>query len=212
MARSHYDGAGQYELTDSYIYISHLDEGLQYWRIPTLPDSISDNMSVSFPSTPAMGRSAPVFTYSNSGPRTLQVAINLHRDMMNDINMNWSNAKLGYGEDYVDNFIHALMSIAVPKYNLNNKAIEPALVAARFGKECFIKGVVSGSVGVVYELPILENDRYASIKISFSISEVDPYDSKSIYTNGSFRGEVRTFREGAASVGVGTSTIKGAIK
>jgi hypothetical protein len=43
--------------------------------------------------------------------------------MMDDINMNWSNAKLGYNEDYIDNLIRAIQAIAVPKYNLNNKAI-----------------------------------------------------------------------------------------
>jgi hypothetical protein len=80
-------------------------------------------MTTTFGQTQALGRSAPVFTFSNAGPRAVQVSFKLHRDMMDDINMNWSNATLDYNEDYIDNLIRAIQAIAVPKYNLNNKAI-----------------------------------------------------------------------------------------
>jgi hypothetical protein len=152
-------------------------------------------MESSFQPTHALGRSAPVFTYSNSGPRTMSININLHRDLMDDINIGSSNSKLGEGEDYVDNLIKALQSISVPRYNLNNKAVEPPLVAIRLSDEIFIKGIVSGGVSVTHRLPILSNNKYAQISISFTISEVDPYDATTVFTNGSFRGVVATLRD-----------------
>lgn len=183
-------------IEDNYIYISHLDKNYRFWRIPSTPAELSDNFNSSFQSTTALGRSAPVFTYSNSGPRTVNISISLHRDLMDDMNQSWSNSKLGYGEDYIDNLIKALQSIAVPKYNLNNKAVEPPLVAVRFDNDVFIKGVVSGSIAVTYKGPILSNNKRALVDISFTVSEVDPFDASTVFTNGAFRGVVRTLRDG----------------
>jgi hypothetical protein len=100
------------------------------------------------------------------------------------------------GEDKAESFIHAIQAIAVPKYNLSNKAIEPPLVAIRLGREVFIKGIVSGGVNVTYGKPILANEKYAIVDISFTISEVDPYDSSTVFKNGSFRGLTATLRTG----------------
>lgn len=183
-------------LQDNYIYISHLDEDLQFWRLPTSPDTIQDSMSSTFYSENVLGRSAPVYTYSNSGPRSVQISMKLHRDIMDDINEGYSNSKQGVGEDYVDNLIRALQAIALPKYNLNNKAVEPPLVAVRIENQLFIKGVVSGGITVTYQKPILSNGKYAIASISFTISEVDPYDASTVYKNGSFRGVVRSLKKG----------------
>lgn len=183
-------------LVDNYIYISHLDSNLQYWFLPTCPDSITDEFRSSFPEQNALGRTAPVFTFSNAGPRVIQVSLVLHRDMMDDINLGKSNVALGVGEDYVENLIHALQTIAIPKYNLSNKAVEPPLVAIRFADQIFIKGVVTSGVSVVYKKPILYNNKYAEVSISFTVSEVDPYDATTVYKNGSFRGVVRTLKRG----------------
>lgn len=183
-------------LQDNYIYISHLDEDLQFWRLPTSPDTIQDSMNSSFYSENVLGRSAPVYTYSNSGPRSVQISMKLHRDIMDDINEGYSNSKQGVGEDYVDNLIRALQAIALPKYNLNNKAVEPPLVAVRIENQLFIKGVVSGGITITYQKPILSNGKYAIASISFTISEVDPYDASTVYKNGSFRGVVRSLKKG----------------
>ena len=107
-------------LPENYIYISHLDEDFQFWRLPACPETISDQMGSTFGETSALGRSAPVFTYSKSGPRTVQVELKFHRDMMDDVNYGISNADLKNGEDYIESLVHALQAIAVPKYNLSN--------------------------------------------------------------------------------------------
>lgn len=198
MANNYKPLPGAFEFKDSsdwgYIYISHLDQGLKYWRLPVLPDSISDNMQSQFQQTSALGRSAPIFTFSNAGPRTVQVSIKLHRDLMDDINMGWSNETLGYDQDYVDNLIRALQAIAVPKYNLSNKAIEPPLVALRLSNQVFIKGVCTSAPAVTYNKPILSNGKYAQVDISFTVAEIDPYDATTIYQQGSFRGVVATLK------------------
>lgn len=182
-------------LPDCYLYISHLDlpEEAKYWQLPGYPEEVSDSMTSNFQANNALGRSAPVFTFSNSGPRSITLNLTFHRDMFEDMP---SNVTPRDDEDKAESFIHAIQAIAVPKYNLANKAIEPPLVAIRLGREVFIKGVVTSAVTVAYKKPILVNEKYAVISISFTVSEVDPYDSTTIYKNGSFRGLTATMRKG----------------
>lgn len=180
-------------LPDCYLYISHLDEGFQYWQLPGYPDEVTDNMDSLFQASSALGRSAPIYTFSNTGPRTIAISLSFHRDMFEEMP---SNVTPRDGEDKAESFIHAIQTIAVPKYNLSNKAIEPPLVAVRLGREVFIKGIVSGGVRVTYGKPILVNEKYATMKIDFTISEVDPYDATTVFQNGSFRGLTATLRHG----------------
>jgi hypothetical protein len=184
------------KLPDNYIYISHLGDSGEYLILPTYPDTIQDNMSSTFTSTSALSRSAPVYTYSNSGPREVQIQLSLFRDMMDDYNISASNISLDPGEDYVDVLIRKLQSISVPKYNVSNKAVEPPTVAVRLGNEIFIKGIVNGTINVTYTKPILVNNKYSQVAISFNVTETDPYDATTIAKNGSFRGITRGMRKG----------------
>lgn len=183
-------------LDDNYIYISHLDEDFQFWKLPTWPETVADTMQSTFTATTALGRTAPVYTFSHAGPRTVQISIPLHRDLMDEVNIGISNAKLGKGEDYVDNLLKALRAIAVPKYNLQNKQIEPPIVAIRLSNEIFIKGVVTSGIGITFAKPILSNGKYARIDLSITVSEVDPYDATSVFKNGGFRGIVKSLKKG----------------
>lgn len=198
-------------LPNNYIYISHLKGEISghydssgdnviedpYFILPTYPDSIADSLNSTFNETNALSRSAPVYTYSNSGPRTVQFSFKFHRDMMDEFNQGVSNYKLGEGEDYVEGLVHCLQAIAVPKYNLQNKLVEPPLVAIRISNDIFIKGIVSGGVTVNYEKPLLYPDgRYAVMSVQFTVSEIDPYDSTTIFKNGSFRGVTKTMKKG----------------
>ena len=103
-------------LPDCYLYISHLDEEFKYWQLPGYPEEVTDQMSSSFAENTALGRSAPVYTFSNAGPRTIQINLNFHRDMFEEMP---SNVTPRDGEDKAESFIHALQAIAVPKYNLS---------------------------------------------------------------------------------------------
>lgn len=185
---------------DNYIYIFHLpsekfDGEGTYVYLPQWPDQISDSISSSFASTNALSRSAPVFSYQNSGPREMQISIELHRDMMDEANNHISNLPIEDYEDYVDAIIRVLQSVALPNYHSDTKEVEPPMVAVRFGDEIFIKGVVQGGITVEYKKPLLSNNKYALVNISFKVLEVDPMDAKSIAQVGSFRNISKSFRD-----------------
>ena len=174
----------------NYIYLYHTDK---FIIIPEYPESITDNMGSSFNQTTALSRSAPVFTYANSGPRAVNFNLELHRDMVNDLNITAGNTNLksnvvSQTDDYVDILIKELQSIALPRYNVNNRAVIPPRVAVRFGNELFISGVVTSTITCTYGKPILSNGKYAKVSIGFTVSEYDPYDATSVSQLGSFRG------------------------
>lgn len=186
--------AGNTDLITNYIYFYHLDK---FCILPLYPESIADSMKSTFQSTTALSRSAPVFTYSNSGPRDVNIQFDLHRDLMNDVNTKGSNIVISRDvvdfndKDYVDILINYLQAIALPKYQIYNggksKSVDPPMIAIRLGKGIFIKGVVTSGVTVTYKKPILTNGKYALISIAFTVEEVEPYDAKSIVQKGSFR-------------------------
>lgn len=178
------------QFVTNYIYLYHTDK---FIIIPEYPDNITDNMGSTFNQTTALSRSAPVFTYSNSGPRTVTFNLELHRDMVNDLNITAGNTNLksnvvSQTDDYVDTLIKELQSIALPRYNVNNRAVIPPRVAVRFGNELFISGVVTSTISCVYNKPILSNGKYAKVSIGFTVSEYDPYDATLVSQLGSFRG------------------------
>ena len=184
-----------FALIENYIYLYHLDKFL---LIPTYPESVQDSSSATFSATNSIARSAPVYSYSHSGPRTIQVSLKFHREMMQQLNYGKSNVNLaeidtgGNISDYVDYLVKHLQSIALPKYSATDKMVDPPMIALRFGNEIYIKGVVDGGITVTYSGPILSNDKYAVVDVSFQIHEVDPYDAESVWTQGSFRGLNRT--------------------
>lgn len=185
----------------SYIYFYHLNK---FCILPDYPETISDTMQSNFADTNALARTAPVFSYKNSGPRTVStINLSLHRDMMEGLNFNISNLKDDVvdfsGDDYIDVLIRYIQAAALPKYNeysSGSKTVIPPMVAIRFGNDIFIKGVVTGSVSLTYKKPILWNDKYACIDIGFQVQEVDPYDAVAVAEQGSFRGLTRTFKDG----------------
>lgn len=180
-------------LIKNYIYLFHTDE---YLILPEYPDTISDKMDSKFSQTNALSRTAPVFAYSNSGPRMVNFQLNLHRDMMYDVNVDESNVELDIDEDYVDVLVRKLQEIALPVYSASNKMITPPMIAVKLGKEIFIKGVVIGGVSIDFAKPVLEDDRYANVTLSFNIYEVDPYDAQTVGQLGSFRGITQQFKDG----------------
>lgn len=192
------------KIPDCYLYLYHTDE---YFILPQYPESLSDSMQANFVAQNALGRTAPVQSYSNSGPRTMQINLQLQRDIMNDLNLKGSNVKVKYkqtddmgeqriitnpGDDYVDVLIKKLQAIVLPRYVADSKELIPPRIALRFGNELFIKGVVTGAVGVRYKLPLIQTKdgylKYSDVSIDFPVTETQPYDAESIGILGSFRG------------------------
>lgn len=182
-----------FSMIDNYVYLYHTKTLI---AIPTYPESISDQLTTNFASATPLSRSAPIFSFSNAGPRTFQVTLNLHRDMMNEVNVAASRLKVDdlSDEDYVDILIKQLHAIALPRYGATEKKVDPPMIAIRFGNEIFCKGIVQGGITVEYTGPILgygqngSNAKYAQVNISFSVTEIDPYDADSVMTSGGFRG------------------------
>ena len=182
-------------LVDNYIYLYHTDEWV---LLPEYPDTVQDSMQSQFAQTNALSRTAPVFSYSYSGPRTVQFQIHVHRDMLDGVNVDASNLKvdLSSGEDLLDALIKRIQAVALPKYSAASKEVVPPMVAVRLGNEIFVKGVVIGGVSVTYQKPILENGKYAQATLAFSVYETEPYDAESVSQLGSFRGITKTFKDG----------------
>ena len=180
-------------LIDNYIYLHHTDEWL---LLPEYPDSVQDKMGSTFAQTNALSRTAPVFSYSNSGPREVQIQLHLHRDILDGLNIDASNLILEPDDDYVDTLIKKLQAIALPVYNVANKAVVPPMISIKLGEEIFVKGVVTGGVSIEYQKPILDNNKYANVTLNFNVYEIEPYDAESVGREGSFRGITQTFKNG----------------
>lgn len=193
----------EYELIENYIYLYHVD---QFIILPSYPDSIQDTLSVSFNKSTPLSRSAPIYSYASSGPRSMQIGLNLHRDLMSQINYRKSNLKMQVGDDYVDTLIAHIQAAALPNYDAAQKMVNPPIIAIRFGDDIYCKGVVTGNVGVTYQLPILRTNKYAQVAINFNIEEIDPYDATTVMQQGSFRGfdaslERKIFNNSTKSLG-----------
>jgi hypothetical protein len=159
---------------DNYIYIHHTNTLVV---IPTFPEQINDNTSTTYTPTSILGRSAPIYTYSGSGPRSVDISLKLHRDMMNAVNTDVvpptdlaENDPLIQDyvdlenklkrKDYMDLLINELQAIALPSYVVAEKMINPPIVTLRIGDEIFCKGIIDGGVSVAYSGPILANPIY----------------------------------------------------
>jgi hypothetical protein len=187
---------------NNYICILHLlSEKPETWGepiyavIPQWPEQIADSLSSSFGQTNALSRSAPVFSYKNSGPREVQISLDLHRDMMDEANYCISNLPIEDKDDYVDALVKALQAVALPNYHDESSEVVVPMVAVRFGDQLFIKGVVDGGVTVTYSGLLLSNNKYSKINISFKVYEIDPMDARSIAQVGSFRNISKSYND-----------------
>lgn len=176
-----------FSMIDNYIYLYHTDTLI---AIPTYPESISDVMGINYSNTTPLSRSAPIFSFVNSGPRSFSVSLNLHRDMMNDINVASSNLQISNldEEDYVDHMIKQLNAAVLPRYAAAEKMVNPPIIAVRFGNDIFCKGVITSGITTTYSGPILRTDKYAQVNIDFTINEIDPYDADTVMQVGHYRG------------------------
>lgn len=186
-------------MIDNYVYFYHTDTLI---AIPIYPESIADNMTVTYNPTSPLSSTAPTYSYQNSGPRTFDIALPLHREMMSDINATNSALKKKIPElvqtnkdgsvssniDYVDILINQIRGAALPKFSAAEKMVNPPVIAVRFGNDIFCKGVVTGGVSVTYGVPILSDGRYAMATVAFTINEITPFDADTAMKLGGYRG------------------------
>ena len=181
---------------DSYIYIYHL--GLKF-NLPTLPDSLSDNMPIDFSTQPVLARSAPQISWSSAGPRSIQITIPIHRQIfamendfktflpLDDLQKYGVNPESIKKYDAADWLINALVSLSLPRYSDAEKAITPPSVLVRYGNEFCIRGVPS-SVIKTSSGPWLKSGKMAMIILQFTVTETEPYSAEYALQSGSLRG------------------------
>ena len=185
-----------YQNIENYIYIYQLGV---YVILPTYPDSITDALGSTFATENILSRTAPVFSYSYSGPRTVTLNFTFHRDMMNSMNYDNFNFidEVGnmLGQDYIDTLVRYLQAMSLPSYNaveaassVYNSMVNPPIIAVRIGTTLFIKGIVNGEVQVTYSGPISREGKYMQIGVSFTVSEIEPQDAEQVAKWGSNRG------------------------
>ena len=176
-----------FNMIENYLYLYHIDK---FIILPSYPETIQDNTDITYNTATPLSRSAPIYSYSHSGPRSMQISLDLHRDLFNQVN--WQNSSFSdiveMGDDYIDTLIKLIQAAALPAYAVSQKMVDPPIVALRLGSDIFIKGVINGSVGVTYGLPILNNNKYAKVGINFKVDEIDPYDAQQVAKIGSYRG------------------------
>ena len=175
------DDLHNFQMINNYIYMYHVDK---YIILPEYAEEVTDSSSAYFSNSTPLARSAPVFSYSHSGPRTVSVKFTFHREMMKQIN--YGNTSL-ITDDYVDELIKQIQACVVPAYSMSSKMVSPPIVALRMGEDIYIKGVINGSLGLTYSAPILKNGKYALVSFSITITEIDPYDAETLMKIGSYR-------------------------
>ena len=84
-----------YREITNYIYLYHINKLI---KLPNYPENLQDSSSASFQSSTPLGRSAPIFSYSNSGPRSVGFQFELHREMLDQVN----GIEVGSSVDTVD--------------------------------------------------------------------------------------------------------------
>lgn len=169
-----------YQPIENYIYLYHTNTLI---ILPNYPENMQDSSSASFASNNPLGRSAPIYSYTGSGPRSVGFQFELHREMLDQVN----GFTGGTSVDTVDRLIKEIQAAVLPNYAASSKMVDPPLVACRVGVDVYIKGIINGPVSVSYSGPILYNDKYALCNIGFSITEVDPYDAEVVQNIGSYR-------------------------
>ena len=174
-----------YDTVNNYIYFYHTGILL---NLPVYPENVNDQSQATFSSSTPLGRSAPIYSYSNSGPRSISFQFRLHRDLMKQINMNNNTlSDIRGSDDYVDILIKNIEACSVPKYTAASKMIDPPVCAIKIENSIFIKGVINGSVGIDWKLPMLRDGKYAYADISFTVSEITPYSAQELQQIGSYR-------------------------
>ena len=169
---------------ENYVVFHHVVDSNGFAKviiIPVDPDGIQDNMSASFAQNSPLSRSAPIYSYQSSGPRSVSVSFRLHRDLCNEYNPG--------GEDSVDELITNLEAMVLPTYEEAQRIVNPPVVSMRIRDEVYIKGVVTG-VQKTYSPPVINyggKEKYALVDIGFSINEITPYNASILPKIGAYR-------------------------
>lgn len=120
---------------------SGLDNGVL--PLPTIPDSVSENISLNTNDQAIIARSAPIISYANTNARTVQFTFAVADDYMPTRGANGAQYTIG---QYVD----AIKSLEYPVYK-SNEVVSPQCVL-KLGN-IKLKGIVT-SVSISWKGPL----------------------------------------------------------
>lgn len=161
-------------MISSFIYLYHTGE---LFNIPVTPDNLANTYQTKFSLEEIMNRTAPKASYSGSGPRTLQVNLNIHSQL--------------YALDNPDkpsltkDLVKALVASSYPEFDETTQKITPPRVLMKFGEACTIRGVITSGVTCSFSGPWLKDGTMAMANISFAITELDQVSASFIQEFGS---------------------------
>lgn len=159
---------------ESWIYIYHLDK---FFNLPVTPENLPNSYSVKFSLEDIMNRTAPKASYSGSGPRTLQVNLNIHSQMFALDNPD--------SPSLTKDLIKALEACAYPNYDKEKSKIVPPSVLIKFGNASTIRGIINSNISVNFSGPWLKDGTMAMAAINFTVTELDQYGANFIAQFGS---------------------------
>ena len=120
-----------------------------------------------------MSRTAPIYSYNHSGPRSVTFSFDVHRDLFTNIKyihtglsnllLDGQVIKKNINDDYIDIFLKEMQGATLPVYGDYTKMVNPPIVAVRFGNDIFIKGVITNQLQFQYKAPVLKNGKYAMV-------------------------------------------------
>lgn len=157
-------------------------------ELPVSPTSLTESASANFVSTSILGRNAPVYTYTYSGPRQVSINMVIHREMTGNSAFttygNSSRVDYYYKRqfDSLDILMDSLRAVVVSSKTYEGTT--PPKITLCLDNQIKITGVVS-SVNTQYSLPII-NGKYQVATIAFTVNELDPYDAIDVIMSGGY--------------------------
>ena len=133
-------------------YILNLVSG-EVIHFHMIPDDVSDSMSANYDQQTIRGRSLPIKSYNDSGPRSISFTATLHSSYNQDNSITFT--------------VNKLRALVYPDYE--GKRIYPPLCLIRIG-DLIVKSVVT-SVNVTWKKPY-RNQTYMFAEVAINAEEV----------------------------------------
>lgn len=161
---------------DNYIYSHHTK---QIYRLPMYPEAVNDAISAIYQTTTILARSAPIQSWTSSGPRSVRFSLLLHRDLDYE-GLTEAQIEMGQTVGDINRLFEEYQSLSLPNYS-SPMLVEPPMITVRLGKNIRITGIPD--ISLVNKLPINSDGIYQVGEFSFEIREIDPYDAVKVYSS-----------------------------
>ena len=130
-------------------------DGIGFIEFPCFPETFNDSRQANYSTQNPIGRSEPFQIYQNSGPRVVAVSFRMHREMCQ--------------RTPIDAIVATVFACTYP-LNQGSGHITPR-VTLTIGNNCSITGVIDSTVSADWGETILQDNKYSTVTLSFSVTE-----------------------------------------